>query len=569
VRERAIPASPMATLGLGVLLALATAFLLHEMRGTTFWVDEWDWIQNRRGGDLDTFLRPHNEHLSVVPIALYKLLFATAGLDQHLPYRALVLVAHLACASLVFVYVRRSVGAVPALCAAALVLFLGPAWQNILWPFQVGSVVSLGAGIGALLLLDRRDRRGDAAASLLLGLSLLTSGIGIVVAIGLVVDVAWGRRRAGDAWIVALPIALYGVWWLAYQDTTFIRHNVVLIPGFAADSAAAALSALAGLGAGPDAETGQTLGWGRPLALAAALAIAWRLARLRPIRARVLTLLAMLLAFWALTALRRAQISTPLESRYLYTSGVLLILLTAELARGVVLTRRALAVLVAVAAVAVIANVGDLRDAGRFLRTQSEGERAVLAALELSRTAVPRDHAATAFPGYPLVVVQAGPYFDAARAYGSPAAAPGELAALPGAARLAADRELSTIHGAALHATGPGAPVATGPPRIDVARGGATNHDGGCTSFRPAGAAPAAEVPELQLTLPAAGLLLKAEGGPATVSLRRFADVFAEESERRLSAGASATLRIPGDASPQPWRVRVAPEGRLTVCALS
>ena len=34
----------------------------------------------RRGGSLSTYLRPHNGHFSLVPLAIYKLLFATTGI---------------------------------------------------------------------------------------------------------------------------------------------------------------------------------------------------------------------------------------------------------------------------------------------------------------------------------------------------------------------------------------------------------------------------------------------------------------------------------------------------------
>lgn len=88
----------------GALLVVSGALLWHLTRGTTLWFDEWQWALNRPGGDLGTYLRPHNEHLSLVPIAIYKALFVTAGLEHYGPYRALVIAGHLACVSLVFVH---------------------------------------------------------------------------------------------------------------------------------------------------------------------------------------------------------------------------------------------------------------------------------------------------------------------------------------------------------------------------------------------------------------------------------------------------------------------------------
>ena len=94
--------------------------------------------------------------------------------------------------------------------------------------------------IGALLALDRGDRRGDVAAAALLALALASSGLGVVIALGIAVELLVARRRRRAIWIAAAPLGLYAIWWIGYQDTDFIRHNLVLAPGFAADAAAGA-----------------------------------------------------------------------------------------------------------------------------------------------------------------------------------------------------------------------------------------------------------------------------------------------------------------------------------------
>ena len=142
----------------------AAVFFAYQTRGTTFWFDEWEWIAQRRGNDVGTFLDPHNQHLSLVPIALYRLLFATVGLDDYRPYRALVIAAHIGVVVLVFAYARTRVGAWLALAPAALLLFFGPGWQEVLWPFQVAWLIAIGAGVLALMALDRRTRGGDVLA---------------------------------------------------------------------------------------------------------------------------------------------------------------------------------------------------------------------------------------------------------------------------------------------------------------------------------------------------------------------------------------------------------------------
>jgi hypothetical protein len=555
-------------IALTALLAVAAALIWHETRGTTLWFDEWQWALYRRGNDLDTFLEPHNEHLSLVPLAIYRLLFATAGLTDYAPYRALVIGGHLVCVLLVFVYANRRVGGRAALLAAVPILFLGPGWQNILWPFQVGSLISIAAGVGALLTLDRGDRAGDAAASALLALSVASSGLGIPVAAGVAVDVLWSRRGLRGAWIVALPLSAYALWWLVYEDSGFVRQNLVVAPGFAADSAAAALSALAGLTGPTLDDSGETLGWGRPLAVVAAALLAWRLARGWPVPARVLALLAIPLCFWLLTGLRRAGISTPYEGRYLYVGAVFLVLLVVELARAVSPPPWAVWLVAVALGLAVLANLGDLRDGGRYLRSQAPSARAGLGALELARPQLEPDFVASSFPGHPFIRMQAGPYFAAADSLGSPAASPAEIAAAPAGAREVADAELTRIHEVALAPGGSSARVGSRP-AVDAVTGGAVTERGACVAFRPADARAAGIASELAFTLPSAGVLLTAAGGPATVAVRRFADGFPAQPLGMLAAGGSATLRIPADLADRPWHVRVASDRGVTACGLA
>src|SRR5690348_16449738 len=95
---------------LSAAILAAGTLLLHLSRGSSFWADEWDFILHRRGGSLDTFLAPHNGHLSLVPVAIYKLLFAVCGIGSYTPYRIVVTLLSLLVGVLVFVYARPRVG---------------------------------------------------------------------------------------------------------------------------------------------------------------------------------------------------------------------------------------------------------------------------------------------------------------------------------------------------------------------------------------------------------------------------------------------------------------------------
>src|SRR5205085_627228 len=79
----------------------------------------------------------------------------------------------------------------------------------------------------------------------------------------------------------AIPFALYGLWWLGYQETSFSRGALLLVPRFVFTAAAGALSALTGLASiDVSRDTGTYLDAG-PTLLVIAIALAgWRLSRL-------------------------------------------------------------------------------------------------------------------------------------------------------------------------------------------------------------------------------------------------------------------------------------------------
>ncbi len=69
---RSARASPV----LAVLLCGCGVLLLYAGRHLTFFYDEWSFILQRRGGGVDTYLNPHNGHLVLFSVIIYKLLFA-------------------------------------------------------------------------------------------------------------------------------------------------------------------------------------------------------------------------------------------------------------------------------------------------------------------------------------------------------------------------------------------------------------------------------------------------------------------------------------------------------------
>ena len=331
--ERAIGAVERnATWALAGLMLLAGALLLYMGRGLSFFYDDWDFVINDYGGGLHSLLLAHVGNISVFPVAVYKVLFHLVGLNHYAVFRSMVIVLHLTCGALVYVLSARRIPRVPALLAATLILFLGAAWEDLLWAFQVGYMLSITGGLAAWVLLEREDRLSEIAAMVCLIVSAGSSSLGIPIMIGVAVELAWLRRwRAG--WIVIVPAFLYGVWYLTNGESEITRNGLINAPGFAEDLAAAAFGGLIGRG----------LEWGRPIALVGVVIVLRRLARPRPVSARLAGLLATGLALWAVTAAARSTISAPETSRYLYLGAVVIVLTGVELLREVTITARATA----------------------------------------------------------------------------------------------------------------------------------------------------------------------------------------------------------------------------------
>jgi hypothetical protein len=295
--------------------------------------------------------------------------------------------------------------------------------------------------------------------------------------------------------------------------------------------------------------------------------VAWRLRRMSSGRPRAMGLLAVLISFWILTAIGRAWLglAAAYSSRYIYVGGLLLILLAAELMRGASLPRVTAPLLAIAVVAAAVSNLGAFRDSAAYLRGQAQLTRADLGALDITRGIVTPGYVSTLFPGAPFVTLRAGPYFSAERAMGTPADTPAELATAPEPARMDADTELVQIHGVRLEPSS-GAPLGARP-TVDSVAGGAVSGSAACTAFRPATFTPGAPAAnDFILTVPASGLVVRAEGGSAAVSVRRFADEFHPLGE--VAAGGTALVRIARDQAPQPWHLQVAPTGSATVCGV-
>ena len=437
-RRLALP-SATAWVGLAGLLVAAAALILYLGRSTGFYYDEWNFVLERRAWSLDALLQPHNEHLSVVPVLIYKLLFSAVGIESYTPYRVAGVAVHLTVLVLLFVYARRRVGDVLALGIVVLIAVFGSAWPDVMWPFQAGFLGSLAAGIGALLCLDRGDRRGEIAASALLTVALASSSLGIPILAAAAIEVLGRPDRRRRWFVLVAPAVLYGLWYLGYHsgDGRESIDNLLSTPAYVAEAAAAAVGSVFGLGTE----------WGRPLTIAVIALLVLAIRRGAPDPWRLAALIALPLVFWALTGLARADLHEPGAPRYLYPGAIFLLLIAVEAARGLRVSREALAALVVLLGFAAISNVGLLRNGAGYLRDQTAELDGALAAVRLAGPRV-----SPQFRPQPTVAPQifAGSYLAAVKDLGSPAPAPEELPRLFGRGRAAADGTLRGAYGIAL-----------------------------------------------------------------------------------------------------------------------
>jgi hypothetical protein len=536
----------LATLLLGDLVVL-----LYMGRGLTFFFDEWDFVTHDYGGGLHSLLVAHVGNISILPIAVYKVLFHLVGLNHYVVFRCVVIALHLVAACLLYVLATRRLSPVPALLAVSIVLFLGAAWEDLLWAFQIGYLLSIVGGLAIWVLLERRDRFGDILALAALVVSLGSSSLGIPLAIGVATELAWAREwRRG--WVVGVPALLYVAWYAGYGESQVTGETLIHAPGFAADLAAAACGAVIGRG----------LNWGRPLAVVGFLVLAWWLVGGRTVSARLVGLLASAVALWIITAATRSTISAPETSRYVYLGVVVIVLIGVELLHSVTTTPRALGVAALVVLFGALAGLTLMRDGAVSLRSTSKTLAAELGALELASAHAP--------PNYRpdpqrAPQVEAGPYLHTVRAIGSsPADSPHSILAADDGSRAAADSVLIALYAPTLMPVRRGGAASrTSGPELIALSGGVPGRNGGCLRLVPD--SPAALSAELALS--PRGVVVRDEGpAPVSAALRRFGPALHPLQQQVAGLGASS-LAVPSDPSPVPWILQLGTTSPMSVCA--
>jgi hypothetical protein len=560
--------APMVLFGLAALAA--SVLLLALDSALTFYQDSYAFLVRRQDLSADSLFSPHNEHIVVLPVAIYRTLIEIFGMDSAWPEQVINTALLAAAAIVLFAYVRRRVGDWLALFAAIVILFFGPGWNVLIWEFQIGFSGSMAAGVAMLLALDRRDRFGDIAACLLLVVSMAFSSVGVAFAVGAVVDV-WLRRDEGvlrRAFVPGVGLVLFAAWYLGYgheAESTLSVRSVATSPAYVFDGLAASLDSLLGLNSRPvSAESTGDISWGRPLlvALVVLVAVLW-LPRHR-MTPRIWVVAAIALTFWGLAAANFVPGRDPESSRYMYMGAVLLVLLLAEIFNGVRPSNRILAVFAVATTAAVASNLVLLTDGKRYLAAQSQFARADIGALEIARDVVhPKFLLDPSFAGTPsLVDVQAGPYFEAADAHGYLGDSPAQIFEEPEHMRERADDVLVHALRLGVIPVPLNAPVPGGPPTIAGADHPLGRQQGSCLTL-PGGTGE--QMATLQVGPPGPVIHLS-PGEPAQLGIRRFSRGDFPVVLADIAGGDSAKLRIPPDRSRVPWELGVQADQEVSVC---
>ena len=353
----------------GVAALTAFVTLLWLGRGLTFFADEWA-VMADRTISIDSFIQPFNEHWLGVTILAYRLMLETFGLGSYMPYLALLAVFHVIVVLEVYVVARRSTGPWLAASAAVVIAFFGSGFENLFWAMQVGFLMAIALGLGALIVLDGAPTRGRVVvATGFLTVGMMTSGFGIFMLVLVGLDLLLDPKRRRHALALFVPGLVYVAWYLTFGRSglatardPFTLDALLSVPRFVLEGAGTAMGSV--IGVGPQL--------GAVAAVVLAIGLVGQVLRGGHVPSRAIAWFGAIVFMYALLALVRAQLfdGAAEYSRYAYLSGIFAMLgLAALVGRRSLPTARnarlaAVAGLTAVMTLALIWN-GWLLLAGR------------------------------------------------------------------------------------------------------------------------------------------------------------------------------------------------------------
>lgn len=337
----------------------------------TFQYDEWNFVLNRWQLSLDTFLQPHNSHLSIFPAAVFLFLFRAFGLANYWVFLFVGFMTHIATASTFTFLVSKRLGRTSALALGTLFLFLGTGAENILWPFQIGAMTSLAGYLLAIHFLNSQHRHSKLLAMTSIILSIGSAGFGIAAVIGITMQILISRQLKKSWWVTVVPSTLWLMWYLNYGQSEVRSENLNVALRYINESFAASLSSIFAL----------SIGWGFVFEIVFLVALAYFVIVKKVFSPQLAGLTTALLVNWFFTALSRAQFWAPQSSRYVYFTIPLIILILVEITRR--LPRQQLNLATVIIAIWSITTTWSFMNThADFLRDWSASLRAELSALE-------------------------------------------------------------------------------------------------------------------------------------------------------------------------------------------
>jgi hypothetical protein len=535
----------IAWLVLGAAIAVSATWLILAGYGLSFASDDlvyYAHLVTRDGVEVPThgleyFFAPSNGHLQVFGKLIYEVLFDLVGGGNYWVFQAVDVAGVMACVVLFFVFAKRRIGPVAALVPCISLLFLGYGWEALIWAFDMHTIYALAFGLGALLLLERGDGRGDAGACVLLVLSVGMIELGLAFVLGAAVAVLLAPGRWRRVWIVLVPLVLYAIWWVwsrQFHQTSIFLSNIRLFPKTVTDALAAIAGSVFGLnptGPGVPQPITEITAWGAVVAGIAVVALVYRISRGKVPR-ELWAFAAVALGYWGLIALGARGADS---SRYIFAGTTLVFFVMASALRGIAIPWKAVVAAACLVAVAIPANVQKLYDGRLPQLNDGKTGRTEYAMLDLAGDHLQpgyspgKDPLVTEANGTVFTALDGDNYLRAAAEIGPIGFSPEEVAEQSPTLRRVAD--LSLIGALGVKA------VPTDPPA----------DQSGC---RPLG-------PDTgEAVLPRAGALIGVPGeGFATIDLRRFADPGESYPLVRVGKGGWVSLRIPADSASIPWRI--------------
>ncbi len=545
---------------MAAVLAFAVVFSFWLERDLIFGSDEYLWLELAGLGDLGSYFHPYGGHLILVPFLSWRLLLDLFGTD-FTAFSIVQVIGLTISAALLYTYAKRRIGPILALSPMIMLLFAGTGWSPLMQP-MIGMqfLFALVPGLAAMLALEREDLRGDIGACVLLCVAMASFSEAAAFLAGAAVAVALAPNWRRRAWVVVIPGVLYFAWHLwgrQFGAEPIELSSVPWLLTYISDSLGVIASSIFGqsylIGSGHwtlirlQGYDFNQLTAGIVIAMLEGLLV-WRAfwllrRRVGGIPRSVWAPIVILVTLWILQGLVFNANRTPAEIRYIYAGTLLLLMVVAEMLRGVRTTWLTVTVAAVLTAAAVVGNIPHFREGRQALYAASITARADMAVIELDghhigHTFTPNIDAADIVDSG--LSFNTGPWLKVTKRFGSPAYSLAQLAAADEPVRVQADQLAARALEPMLE------PVERAPRK-------------GCKQFgTPDGG-------QVDVALPAGGAVLTASRA-SPVKLRRWADEFSIQLGK-VAAGEPVALRLPADKAAVPWMLRFKRGGSIDVCS--